>query len=124
MRAFDHSKLADLRERHARLHDSYRGAASRGRELKREAAILVASCVAETKEEAAAAVLQLPADKLRDVAEGELEAHGIHSRTVRRILTAHHAAAAQQQVAEALASEVHRSNALMARMNEYACRFE
>jgi hypothetical protein len=124
MLAIDLSKLADLRERHTQLHDTYRGASQRARDMASEAERLVSDLAIAADPEAAPPLLSLPAEKLALVPVATLTKASLDERGVLRVVTAKQRAARQARVAEGLAIQFRSSVALIERLNEYAVRFE
>jgi hypothetical protein len=124
MGRIDLSKLAELRERHARLHESYRGTAERARDMSRDVGRLISEAASESDNEVGFAMLSKPADELAAIGAKDLEAARLDPRAVRRITAAKVATAKQHATAKRLADELASSVILMESLNQYALRFE
>lgn len=121
--AFNVAKLLDLRHRHARHHDDYRRVAELARAARADAARLRHEAAADPSNEAASAMLALPADQLLNIASDELRDAGIDIRTVRRVIDADRRAVALAREADALAATLARSRLMLDNLNHFASRF-
>lgn len=117
-------KLDALRDKHSRLHASYKAAAERARDLAKDASLLVMEAEFEADADLATAILSRDADALAATTPEELELAQLDARLVRRIVTARSAAARQRAEVATLADQLRDSTQLITSLNEHAKRFE
>ncbi len=121
--AFNVGKLLDMREAHDRMHEDYRRLAERARTARAEVAHLRHAALTDPTNEAQLAAIDLPADKLAEVASDELRDLGLEVQTVRRIVHGQARADALKGEAQALAAKLADSRRLLDSLNTYAGRW-
>lgn len=120
----DFSKMAGLRDQHDHLHAEYRHAAERARQAATDAGRLRLEALVDPLDDAAVSLLTLPAEELAAVPAEKFQEARVDLRLVRRLLEAHTRAQRLRSDAEALASRLRTSRALLDRLEAYAARFE
>lgn len=120
----DALKLDALRDKHARLHASYKSAAERARDLAKDASLLVMEAGFESDADLASAILSRDADALAATTPEELAVARLDARLVRRVVTAKAAAARQRAEVSVLSDQLRDSTQLITSLNEHAQRLE
>lgn len=120
--SIDLSKLATMRDAHARLHAQYKDVAERARSAKGDVAQLRGISLGGTYEQKAMAakILALPIAELQALPPETLQAVRIDPRYVQRLVAAQARAEALANEAAELAPALRRSGLLISKVNEYA----
>lgn len=120
----DSAKLDILRDKHARLHGTYKAAAERARDLANDASLLMMEISVEADAELAPSILARTAEALATTTGDELAAAKLSSNSIRRLAAAKSAVARQRLEVAKLSVQLRESTQLMNNLNEYAKRFE
>lgn len=120
----DSAKLDILRDKHARLHGTYKAAAERARDLVNDASLLMVEISSEADAELAPSILARTAEALATTTDDELVAAKLSSNSIRRLAAAKAAVARQRVAVAALSAQLRESTQLINNLNEYAKRFE
>lgn len=120
----DAMKLDALRDKHTRLHASYKAAAERARELAKDATLLMMDVGLEADPDLAPVILSRGVDALAATSPDELSIARLDARMVRRVVAAKAALARQRADLATLADQLRSSTQLISSLNEHAQRFE